>query len=406
MDKRLIRGGAFLLMCLLALCSYTGYGQDMKPDSMRQGKIHYGSKGFEFQTRDKNFLLQIQSRFQFRFATPNDQDPITFDDYYDEATNVFKINRARLKVGGHAYRPWLKYYWEYELGSSNLLDFRIMIEKWDWLKLKVGQWKVEYSQERRISSGEQQLVDRSIVNRPFTLDRQQGVELYGHIKGKGLLDFNYWTAILTGTGRGNTQNDDNNLMYFGRVQWNVLGGGLGFEGSDLDITEKPKAFISLSGVTNRSPYTRFSSAGGGELLGYEDGAAGQYRTNQYNLETALKYKGFSWQSEFHRKRIIDKLNNDESTLLQGFYLQGGYLFHQTFSWWPEPLELALRYANYNPDIDSVDTVFKQEETLAVNWFFKGHKNKLTMEISRFDFLLAENEVVDEWRFRIQWDISL
>gem|GEM_PF-4933120 len=34
------------------------------------------------------------------------------------------------KVGGHAYQPWVKYYFEYELSRGLLLDYRIMIEKW------------------------------------------------------------------------------------------------------------------------------------------------------------------------------------------------------------------------------------------------------------------------------------
>ena len=142
----------------------------------------------------------LHQRFQFRFATPSDQDPVSFDDYSNEKQREFKINRARLKVGGHAFQPWLKYYWEYELSQSNLLDFRIMVEKWKWLSLKVGQWKVEFSRERFISSGEQQMMDRSFINRPFKVDRQQGIELYGHLKAAGLADFNYWVAALTGTG--------------------------------------------------------------------------------------------------------------------------------------------------------------------------------------------------------------
>ena len=142
----------------------------------------------------------LHQRFQFRFATPSDQDPVSFDDYSNEKQREFKINRARLKVGGHAFQPWLKYYWEYELSQSNLLDFRIMVEKWKWLSLKVGQWKVEFSRERFISSGEQQMMDRSFINRPFTVDRQQGIELNGHLKAAGLADFNYWVAALTGTG--------------------------------------------------------------------------------------------------------------------------------------------------------------------------------------------------------------
>lgn len=410
MKRELLRHNQFFkagqLMAILMITIPLGLSaQQEVPEDSNSATVRYGDKGFEFQTKDDAFLLQIQSRLQFRFATPDDQDPVTFDDFSDEKTNLFKINRARLKVGGHAFKPWLKYYWEYELGQSNLLDFRIMIEKWDWLSFKAGQWKVEYSRERRISSGEQQMVDRSIINRPFTVDRQQGIEIYGHIKGKGLLDFNYWTAILTGTGRGSPQNDDDHLMYFARGQWNVLGGGVDFEGCDLERSSAPAATIAVSWVTNQSPYTRFSQSGGGSLQGFEDGEIGQYRVSQYNFETAFKYQGFSWQSEFHRKEIKDTQNNNETTHLQGYYLQAGYFLNEQVSWWPEPLELAFRYGNYHPDTTASQPV-EEEKTMAVNWFFKGHKNKLTMEVSHFDVEEPMQLVSDTWRFRLQWDISL
>ena len=47
----------------------------------------------------------------------------------------------------------------------------MMIEKWDFFKIKIGQWKAYYNRERIISSGKQQMTDRSIITRPFTLDR-------------------------------------------------------------------------------------------------------------------------------------------------------------------------------------------------------------------------------------------
>ncbi|HTE31466.1 MAG TPA: porin, partial [Chryseolinea sp.] len=201
---------SIILFAVLSFCASSG--QSLEQDSSKLVSVKYGSKGFEFLTRDNRFMLQIQSRLQFRFSTPSDQDPVTLNDFDEGNMRVFKINRARLKVGGHAFQPWLKYYWEYELSQSNLLDFRIMIEKWKALSFKIGQWKVEFTRERFISSGEQQMVERSLINRPFTLDRQQGVEIYGHLKGHGLLDFNYWTAVLTGTGRGSKENDDNHVM--------------------------------------------------------------------------------------------------------------------------------------------------------------------------------------------------
>jgi phosphate-selective porin OprO/OprP len=390
---------------LMILCCSAVHAQYVQTDTAKQVNIRHGSKGFEFETADHRFLLQIQGRLQFRFATPADQDPVTFDDFSETKRAVFKINRARLKVGGHAWQPWIKYYWEYELAQSNLLDFRLMIERWEWLSFKVGQWKLEFTRERFISSGEQQMVDRSIVNRPFTLDRQQGIEVYGHLKGRSVADVNYWAAVLTGTGRGRFTNDDSHLMYFGRVQWNFLGRPLDFEGGDLSIHEKPAGIIAFSALTNRSPYTRFSQSGGGALEGYEDGLPGQYRVNQMNIETAFVYNGFSWQSELLRKEIIDKLDNDATDVLQGYYVQAGYLAHQAIDWWPAPLEIAMRNALYRPNKEAEQN--RQKETsLAFNWFFNGHQNKLTFETSYFNYIKANLAPTDEWRFRVQWDISL
>ena len=394
----------FRVALLIVFCT-AAHAQYMQRDTSKQVNIRHGSKGFEFETADHRFLLQIQGRLQFRFATPEDQDPVTFDDFSETKEAVFKINRARVKMGGHAWQPWIKYYWEYELAQTNLLDFRLMIERWEWLSFKVGQWKLEFTRERFISSGEQQMVDRSIVNRPFTVDRQQGVEAFGHLKGRGLADFNYWAAVLTGTGRGSFTNDDSHLMYFGRAQWNFLGRPLDFEGSDVSIHEKPAGIIAFSAVTNRSPYTRFSQSGGGALEGYEDGLPGQYRVNQLNVEAAFTYKGFSWQSEFMRKEIIDKFDNAATDVLQGYYVQAGYLAHQAIDWWPAPLEIAMRNALYRPNKEAQQNREK-ETSLAFNWFFNGHQNKLTFETSYFNYVKSDLDPADEWRFRVQWDISL
>jgi hypothetical protein len=62
--------------------------------------ISYGDRGFEFQASDQKYLLQIQSRLQFRYAFPADQNPLTLDDFEEENRHIFKINRTRLKVGG------------------------------------------------------------------------------------------------------------------------------------------------------------------------------------------------------------------------------------------------------------------------------------------------------------------
>ncbi|WP_066218118.1 porin [Formosa haliotis] len=403
------------LLFLAFLCSLLstsfGYAQQdtistKNADSVKGLKVNikYTDKGFAFSTADNNYLIHIESRFQFRFATPSDQSPVTYDEVYDENETVFKINRARLKVGGHAYKSWLKYYWEYELAQGNLLDFRIMLEKYSFFKIKAGQWKTYYNRERVISSGKQQTVDRSILTRPFTIDRQQGVEFFGRLPLHKYADFTYNFSVLTGMGRGATQNDDDHLMYVGRLQYNLFGRELGFSGSDLDNHDEFTGIIAVAAATNRSPYTRFSQAGGGQLYGFEEGVDGQYRVNQQLIETAFMYRGLSWQNEFHAKEIFDHVNQ-QTTKLKGAYFQAGYFFHSIWKKFPKPLEIAGRYSYYKPNIENINAG-EEEFVIACNWFFKGgHRNKLTAELTYFDFEHQGDGFADGARFRLQWDVS-
>ncbi|WP_299163369.1 porin [uncultured Eudoraea sp.] len=391
-----------LIVLVLIIFGYQLNAQETEQED-KKVNFTYGSKGFQMQTRDNRFLLHLESRFQFRFAYPNDEDPLNFDAVISDSP-IFKINRARLKVGGNAFAPWLKYYWEYELGQGNLLDFRLMVEKWEFLKFKAGQWKTYYNRERVISSGKQQMMDRSILNRPFTIDRQQGISVYGRIFPKTLTDISYYFSVLTGAGRGSTQNDDSHLMYVGRLQWNFLGRELEMTGSDLDYHEKPTALLAFGALTNRSPYTRFSQSGGGQLNGFEEGIPGQYRVKQALIETAFMYRGFSWQQELHFKDISDKVN-ETNTELYGNYVQAGYFLNGLWKKIPKPLEVAGRYSFYVPN--STISSFKEEEyALAFNWFFAKHRNKLTTDITYFNIKTTNTDIPKGWRFRVQWDISL
>ncbi len=377
-----------------------------KPDSI---DISYGNRGIEFQSPDDRFLLQIQSRLQFRYAVPSDQDPITFDDFQLQRRHTFKINRARLKIGGHAFQPWLKYYWEYELSQGNLLDFRIMVERWPFFNIKIGQWKTEYNRERVISSGQQQMLERSLINRPFTLDRQQGISLYGRLQAAGSADFHYWFSVLTGTGRGATINDDAHLLYTARVQWNFTGQLLEMTGSDVTYREQGAGSLALAAATNRSAYTRFSQAGGGQLEGFASAQPGQYRTHQWVAESAWMKKGFSFQQEFHWKQIHDFVS-EETTTLMGNYVQAGYFFHSLWEWVPQPLELAARHTWFQQDLfdanASMNNALEQGFSFAANWFFQQHRNKLTADVAYLHFSEAIQEPASGWRFRFQWDISL
>lgn len=360
-------------------------------------------KGFEFHLYDNTYLLQIDFRGQFRAKVEEGEFPTLGNDFSDQNT-TFGINRGRIKIGGHAFKPYYKFYLEQDIVGGNLLDFRVMIEKYPFLKLKVGQWKARYSRERIISSGKQQDVDRSIINNVFTIDRQQGVSLYGNLKGEGVANFNYWASVFSGTGRSGSSNDENTLMYLLRLQWNPNGEVLKFSGSDIKNHQKFISSIAIAGVTNTSKYTRFATSGAGQLPGFEDGVDGQYKVDQLLFETAFKYKGLSWQQEFHFKNIDDRVNLEQTTLV-GNYFQVGYFFNHSFSKFPENLEIFARQAYYDSNID-VSGNNNYEYTFGCNWFFKGHKNKLTFDYSYLQTDNNESLYSKGNRFRLQWDISV
>ena len=371
-------------------------------DSLK-ATLRYGDKGFEFRTGNNNYLMQIQWRLQTRIAYPFDNDPVTLEDLEEDQV-VVGINRARMKVGGHAFTPKLKYYLEYELWAGVLLDYRLMYEISSSLNFKVGQWKTQYSRERIISSGKQQTVDRSILNYAFTLDRQQGISVYGRLRGNGLLDFSYWASALTGTGRGTNDNDDKHLLYVTRWQWNPMGDPVAFTGSDLREDSPFILSIALAAATNRSRYTRFSTGGGGQLPEFEEGVDGQYRINQWLFETTAMVGGFSWHQEFHWKEIQDKVNLN-TTVLFGNFFQLGYFPSRVFDSFPEKLEFFARYAVYDPDTD-IEQNYREEITFGANWFFREHRNKLTLEFGQLNFQDSPETLRDGSRVRLQWDISL
>ena len=392
------------MFVLVVLLTIEGKGQ--APEDSTQVQQHkfltHGSKGFEFADQSGNYLMNLEFRGQLRLSYPTDNDPVSLSDYEEEQIKL-GIKRARVKVGGHSFKPWFKYYLEYELFSTNLLDFRLMYEKVPWLKVKVGQWKVQYNRERIISSGKQQTMDRSILTRTFTVDRQQGVSVFGHFEGEKLLNFNYWLSAFMGTGRGNTENDDTHLMYMSRVQWNYMGEVLSFSGSDLENHKEFVGLLALAGVTNQSPYTRFSQSGGGQLEGFEEGVAGQYRVNQLMQESAGKYRGFSWQQELHYKQILDHVNSTD-TRMAGNLVQAGYFFHHLWNTIPDDLELYARQAFYLPDL-AISNQRQLEYTFGLNYFVHGHRFKFTGEASMLQTDYNTNESMDGWRYRLQLDVS-
>ncbi|NOR18541.1 MAG: porin [Xanthomonadales bacterium] len=360
----------------------------------------YGSNGWQWSNPGTGSYLWLGLRFQSRYSSRED-DPLVSDDLRQEGHEGLSMNRARYKIGGGIGRKFT-FYHEYDLRNGQLLDLRATWKPATWLNLRVGQWKAEFNRERIDSSGKQQFVERSIATYWFTVDRQNGVMASGRLAAGLAADSSWWLGVLNGNGL-NTGGDGSQPMWLARYQWNFSGRVLPFSQSALKRYPESRGSLAFAVVSNASRYTRFSSSGGGQLPGFEEGEDNQYRVEQILQEYAWQKGGWSIQQEFHFKKITDRFNG-RSVNVTGAYLNVGWFPSSHFENWPAPLELAARFALVNPYAEA-ELHENREFTLAANWFFNGHRNKLTTDISRLQIDDPQGQARD-WRFRLQWDISL
>ncbi|MCA9482147.1 MAG: porin [Nitrospina sp.] len=393
-------------------------------------RLSYGSKGFRLETGNGLFQTNLAWRAQMRFTGLEEGDPRRMGDFGpDDDVHTFETRRVRMKIGGHGYKPWIKYYFEVDLqpmadccggdqsrdSRTRVIDWRIDVQPWEWFGIRVGQWKINYNRERVDSSGKQQFVERSIVNRQFTIDRQIGVMAQGHLFKGTLADMRYYAGVFNGEGKG-VYNPDDNFMYMGRIQWNFLGRDLKWKQSDVSRHKKPTGSLAFAAAQNNGVCTRWSSSGCGNLDEFTDeGAAApeQFNIRQYVQEFAFKWNGLSIQEEYHWKRVHDT-GQQYIRYMEGAYAQVGYFFNELVSFVPPQLEVAFRYAF----VDEPDTNFdpygntphyqnhRNEFTGAINWFVADHNNKITVDAS---LLTLDNNRTgfedEEARVRVQWDIT-
>lgn len=358
--------------------------------------------GLRLESADGNFSARFRWRSQMRVTNLSSGDLVDENDGIEEEAG-FRIQRARFKLDGHVYKPWLKYYLEYGIVRSALLTLQFDLQPSDKIGVRIGQYKVLYNRERVDSSGAQQFVDRSIVNSPFTLDRQTGPTVMGRLFADSRVDSRYAFGVFTGTGRGGSLEGDKHPMFIGRYQWNFLGRDLPYSQSDIARREKPAASLAFASSSNRGQFTRFSSSGGGQLPGFESGDPERYKLFQWMGELAYQGRGLSIQGEYHWKRVDDTVDDLRSEY-DGWYAQAGYFLHESVDSFPEPLELAVRVARVDSK-EGIPLPAGRELTLGGNWFFSGHNNKITFDYTYLRSTLGRGSEDTGWRVRLQWDVS-
>ena len=388
---------------LLAITSLNA--QEISDTSFGKGLINFVAK-------DSSFSVKFAPRFQVRSMSSWDHN----GNQYGSPDHNFIVRRARLKFDGFAYSPKLKY--KLELGLSNrdisgandfnrntpryILDAVIMWNFSGNWELWAGQTKLPGNVERVVSSANLQLVDRSLLNSRFNIDRDLGVQLRHETNLGGDFLMREKFAVSQGEGRNVTEGNEGGLQYTARLEFLPFGTFKSkgdYSQSDLKREAKPKLMLGFTYNYNQGAVRERGFAG--DYMIRTDGSI--YETNQTTIfaDAMFKYNGFSFMGEYAKRTADDEIATELDGLTptgdlvltgNALNLQAGYLFKSNY-------EIAARFTTL--EYENVTGALPTEQyTLGVNKYVVGHKLKVQSDISYTT--LDGND--DNITFRLGFDI--
>ena len=373
-------------------------------------------KGVEINSADDDFQLRIRVRVQFLWTVLSGEVGSPDADEPSEVQNNFRIRRARFVFQGHAFGKHNQYKLEIDpLRKDNVvLDYYLDFTKKRDVQVRVGQYKLSSNRQRVISSGNLQMVDRSIINAEFSLDRDMGID----IRSRDFLGKNkmrYVFGISTGNGLNNPQFTDFSMVYLARLEYLPL--GIFRDMSEVDFARtKPRLAIGAT-------YSFFQGANRVRgMIGdnFDDGGTANYHFAY--VDAIFKVRGFSAISEFsfregYRKRIgenteppgcdplVPPCGPAEETAPRnglGWMLQAGYLVPNT------RFEFAGRCAliKANSKRGATSLTDRYATTFSVSWYFARHPFKIQADVSQIWDPDQESYAKGATTFRLQLQASL
>ena len=349
-------------------------------------------KGVEFSTKDGRFSMQLRARVQLRY----DLDHPNVDGESTEQT--LQIRRARLQLQGNVFGKHNRYYVQFgfsprdqtngllaEDGSIRRNPLRDARLEFDYLRdftIWAGQMKIPFSRQRVLSSGNQNLVDRSLPNEEFQLDRDIGIQaLSKDLGGMGWLA--YYAGVFMGEGRNAFEPSDFGMLYVGRIEFLPFGKFDDYSEGDLERSKKPG--LSIAGA-----YAFHDEAGGDRgTQGSVPADGGTTDLHNVSADVFFKWYGVSLQTAFHWRKGFNRDNGgavDEDmmpipTALPrdglGWFGQLGYVIPKI------PLEIVGRYGLARRQGGSASALpWRDEAGGGVNYYFAGHNLKLQLDYFR------------------------
>lgn len=379
--------------------------QEISDTKFGKGMINFIAKDSSFSVK---FAPRIQSRYQSEWSHNGEE--------YDPADINFLVRRARLKFGGFAFSPKLKY--KIELGLSNrdisganvynrntpryILDAVVMWNFHENFELWAGQTKLPGNIERVVSSGNLQLIDRSLLNSKFNIDRDMGVQLRHKIKLVGNWFIKEKFSISQGEGRNITEGNIGGLQYTSRLELLPFGefSSKGdYSQGDLIREKSIKAMFGFTYDINKNAVKNRSNMG--SYMIQSSGGLFETDITSIFLDGVIKYNGFALTGEYANRDAdqIEALEEDDKTKTgavvgagSALNIQGSYLFKTNF-------EMTARYTNINfKQITNLSDL--KQITFGVSKYVVGHSLKIQADIS----LLNASGIKDNILFRTGFDL--
>ena len=422
---------ALMLFVGIGLLSAPAMAQDANADDVgtisRGGgegtDSKLGSKGLEFKT--DGFSLRLTTRVQVRLTyqneTANGSDGQNGRDFVN-----FRIRRAKSTFSGHIFEKEFQYGMTLSWTGGNIIEEAFF--RWtahQYANITVGQRKLQWSWEEKISSGSQQFVDRGYVNEVFNQDFAKGITIDGKI-GDDVPWLKYWVGVYNGVLkgsadfrnadqaiRGDTFSDslvDAEMMVNMRLETHPLGEVKGMNDQRGEDDRDQILFAVgmglnwfLSGFNNSN--LRPDTATGGT-------GSGRFRTNQdtvaMTLDAHFRWMGLSVDAAFYYRKTEFHNRGSNSYRPQGRQGIGdltdmAFTFDVSYFIIAKKFNVGMRYNMLNADDFWMNGSSSRsfavwpdttEIGLSANYYIHGENLKLTFDVLYVSQQLALNANAD------------
>ncbi len=341
-------------------------------------------KGLEFKSKDGRFALAMSLRFGFLYSFKH-------DDAASTNQHNFEIRRFRTVFSGNLFGAKNKYFLQLAFApremdvrdgvvhGSPVYDAYMQFEQLRDLTLRVGQYRVMYTRERNIADVNPLLIDRSLANSEFNVDRDIGLDIRSEDLG-GIKKLRYYAGIFLGEGRDQNKFTDSGMMYVGRFDVLPLGLFDDYEASDLWRLQKFRVSFGVAYAYN----DRAKKDKG--VLGTAPADGGTTSYQNATADLMIKYRGWSLEAGYMWRQgkrqpgsAVDENGFPIAAVAarngHGWSAQSAFLIPRT------RLEPVLRYSGFRGQ--GVTSMPDRDELgVGLNYYFFGHNLKLQADYFR------------------------